>query len=262
MDLGLEGRKAFVGGSSAGLGRAVAEALLEEGAEVHLCARDAGRLERTRSELGALHGDRVVARAADLSRPAEAYAAVAAAAADLGGLDVLVTNSGGPKPGRFDEHDLTEWRDAVDLLLLSTVEMIRAALPHLRASDQPRIIAVASTSVKQPIDGLLLSNAVRAGVAGLMKTLSQELGREGITVNVVCPGLMATGRIDALFTDQARRQGTTREAIAAARTAAIPLGRVGRPEELGALVAFLASARAGYLTGAVLPVDGGALRGW
>ncbi len=249
MDLGLTGRRAFVAASSAGLGRGSAEALLAEGAEVILCARGAERLERTRAELSLKVGRPVRAIVADVSRPVEATRAVNEAAQLLGGLDVLVTNSGGPPPGTFAAHDETAWRAALDLLLVSTVEMIRTALPYLEQSTQPRIILVASTSVKQPLANLILSNSIRAAVVGMAKTLSQELGPKQILVNVVCPG--------AIDTDRLRQLGPE---MMIERAREIPLGRIGRADELGAVVAFLASARASYLTGVTLQVDGGSVK--
>jgi 3-oxoacyl-[acyl-carrier protein] reductase len=245
MDLGLASRRAFVAASSAGLGRASADVLCGEGAEVVLNGRDADKLERTRAELEKKHGRSVYSYRGDLSHPGEAARAVGAAAVVLGGLDVLVVNTGGPPAGRFDEHDSAAWQSAVDSLLLSTVEMIRAALPHLERSPQPRIVLIASTAVKQPIANLILSNSVRASVVGLAKTLSQELGPRGILVNVACPGTIETDRIRQLGMKDASH---------------IPLGRFGRPDEFGAVVAFLASARASYLTGVTLQVDGGSVR--
>lgn len=256
MDLGLTQKRAFVAASSAGLGRAVADGLLAEGADVMLCARGAERLEATRGELSQRHGRPVHALVADVGQSAAAAQAVEQAATRLGGLDILVTNSGGPPPGPFISHDEAAWRGAVELLLLSTVAMVRAALPHLRRSPQPRIIHIASTSVKQPIVGLVLSNAVRAAVVGLGKTLAAELGPEGILVNTVCPGVIDTDRIRHL--DAA--SGRPLDEVARERIAQVPLGRIGRPDEFAAMVVFLASARASYLTGNTIQVDGGLVK--
>jgi 3-oxoacyl-[acyl-carrier protein] reductase len=247
MDLGLTGRKAFVAASSAGLGRASADALLAEGAEVVISGRNVEKLEKTRVALAEKHGRNVQAVIVDLSAPGNARQAVLDAASRLGGLDILVTNSGGPPAGPFVAHDEPVWRAAIDQLVMATVEMVGVAIPELEKSDQPRIVMIASTSVKQPIPNLVLSNSLRAAVVGLAKTLSQELGPKQILVNVVCPG--------AIDTDRIRQLGFGPE-----RLKEIPLGRLGQPEELGTLVAFLASARASYLTGCTIQVDGGSTK--
>jgi 3-oxoacyl-[acyl-carrier protein] reductase len=260
MDLGLASRRAFIGGASRGLGYAVAEALVREGAQVAIAARDERALAAARDALVKLGPGPVVAITGDLGHADSAAHSVARAIEALGGLDVLVTNSGGPAHGGFTAHDDAAWRSAAELLLFSTVAMVRAALPALEKSDQARIVHVASTSIKQPIDALLLSNSLRAAVAGLAKSLSLELGPKGVLVNVVCPGSMDTDRIRDLDEAQAHARGVPREQVTAERAKSIPLGRIGRPEELGAAIAFLCSARASYITGAVLQVDGGATK--
>jgi 3-oxoacyl-[acyl-carrier protein] reductase len=261
MDLGLTDKRAFVAGASSGMGRAIADTLLAEGAHVVICARKRDKLERARSELAAKYGPRVYAVAADLSRSDEAAGAVKEAVTRLGGLDILVTNSGGPPPGPFEKLDETAWRNAVDLLLLSTVRMVQAALPSLVKSAQPRIVHLTSLTVKQPIHGLVLSNSVRAAVVGLAKSLSQELADRGVLVNVVAPGIVDTERVRELDEANAEVQGRSLDEVAAERVRAVPLGRMGRPEEVADLVAFLASARSSYITGSTIAVDGGIIRG-
>jgi 3-oxoacyl-[acyl-carrier protein] reductase len=178
----------------------------------------------------------------------------------MGGLDVLVTNTGGPKSAPFEDLTDEDWLGAIDSLLLSVVRLARAAIPHMRARGGGRIINVTSISVKQPIDGLVLSNALRAAVTGIARTLANELAGDNILVNCVAPGYTATERVVELSASMAAREGTTPESIQARTEAKIPLGRMGSPEEFGAAVAFLASARASYITGATLQVDGGFVR--
>lgn len=260
MDLGLSGRVALVGGASRGLGRAIAAELLAEGAHVALVARDAAALERVRAELAAGAAGSSHAIPADLAAPGEAARAVSAARAALGPIDILVTNQGGPPPGPFESHDADAWRGAYSLLLDSVVEQVRAALPDMKSRGWGRIITVTSIAVKQPGEGLILSNSLRAGVAGLAKTLAHELAPHGITVNNVMPGFTRTERLVHLAGDIARRRGIAPEDAYAEWERHIPLGRLGEPRELAALVAFLASARADYITGTSIPVDGGWIR--
>jgi len=261
MDLGLAGKRAFVAGSSSGIGRAVAAGLLIEGASVVINGRNAEKLERTRKELEKEHGPRVHAVVADVSSSDAAGAAVREAVTRLGGLDVLFTNSGGPPAGLFETLEENAWRRAVDLLLLSTVRMVKEALPSLAKSPQPRIVHLTSLTVKQPVHGLVLSNAVRAAVVGLAKSLSQELAERKILVNVVAPGIIDTERVRELDEANAAAQKRPVEEVAAERIKTIPLGRMGKAEEVASLVVFLASARASYITGSTIAVDGGLVRG-
>lgn len=242
MNLGLEGRTALVLGASSGLGLASAQALREEGANVVMFARREALLH---SEAERIAATSVVG---DIRRAEDLEAAVEVAVATHGGLDVVVLNGGGPPLGAARELTDEAIVDAFDLLMRPIVRLIGAALPHLRTSGQGRIISISSVSVREPIPGLALSNAIRPGVWGYLKTLSAELGRDAITVNAIAPGSIATARLTELFGP---------EPPPAAATDPIPLGRFGSPAEVGAVVCFLASVQASYLTGCLIPVDGG-----
>ncbi len=257
MDYGLRGVRAFVGAASAGIGRACAEALLGEGARVAIAARDPARLGRAAQELGKL--GEIHAIEADLDGAA-AFTAVERAIGLLGGLDVLVVNGGGPPPGRMAKFDDAAWNSAIEGTLLGPVRMVRAAERSLAASGRGRIVMIASTSVKQPIDGLGFSNALRLGVTGFAKTLSLEMAPVGVTVNVVCPGMTDTARLRELDRVQAQSSGRPIAEVVAARVKAIPLGRLGQPAEIAAVVTFLASTAASYVTGTAISVDGGLVR--
>ncbi|MDQ3327057.1 MAG: SDR family oxidoreductase [Chloroflexota bacterium] len=260
MDMGLQGRVAAVAASSAGLGRATAHALAQEGARVALCSRDESRVRAAAEAIARETGAETLPITADVSRTEDAQRFVAEAAARWGRLDVLVTNAGGPPPGTFAELGDEEWARAVELNLMSTTRLIRAALPHMRANGWGRIVNITSTAVKAPIPGLLLSNAVRAAVIGMAKTLATEVAAENILVNNVCPGRLDTDRVRSLDEDRARRAGISAQDARRENEAQIPLGRYGAPQELANLVVFLASERASYITGATIQVDGGALR--
>ena len=246
MDLGLTGRVALVLAASKGLGRACAGALAAEGADVVIGARDARTLHATADAIRAETGRHVLAVPVDVTLADQCAAFVDAAMGKFGRIDVLVNNAGGPPFGTFDDFDDAAWQKAFELNLLSTVRMTRLVLPHLPRDGGGRVINIVSLSVKSVLPGSMLSTAVRAGVVGMAKLLADELGPHGITVNNVAPGLILTDRL--------------RETGAGARVGEAPMRRAGQPEEFAAVVAFLASARASYVTGTTIPVDGGLIR--
>lgn len=261
MDLGLKDKVALVTAASKGLGKAAALELAREGARVAICARTEGTLRAAAAEIEGATGREVLAVVADVSRADEVERLVQTTVDHFGRLDVLVTNAGGPPAGYFFDLDDEAWHAAVELTLMSTVRLCRAAIPHMRKNGWGRIINMTSVSVKQPIDNLLLSNALRAGVVGLAKTLSNRFAGDGITVNSVCPGWTLTDRVTQLNAVRARELGLSVEKVERQVTANIPLGRMGQPEELAALIAFLASERASYITGTAIQVDGGYVKG-
>lgn len=253
----LHGRTALVTGASKGIGRGIAEHLASLGVSLVVSSRDEAGITATAHEIAARHGVTVVPAAADVADPAAASSLVAKAIESFGSLDILINNSGGPPSGRFLDLDDDAWQSAFNLLLLGVVRLIRAAYPYLRDSGHGRIITVASTSVKQPIEGLILSNALRSGVVGLSKTLASEFGPDGVTVNVVAPGNILTDRLR----ERSAASGVPIEDALRAAEKNIPLGRIGMPDDMGALVAFLCTDAAAYITGTLIPVDGGLTRG-
>jgi len=260
VDLGIRGKVALVAASSRGLGRAVAEELAAEGVDLVLCARGAGALRETADAIRRSANVRVVDVAADVADPAGVERVVSAAARELGRVDILVTNAGGPPAGPFESHSSEAWRDAVRANLESVLNLTRALLPGMKERRWGRIVNVTSIAVKQPVDNLILSNSVRAAVTGFARTLANEVAPFGITVNNVMPGYTRTQRVDDLAERNATLRGTTPEAERAVWDQQIPMGRLGEPREFGAMVAFLASERASYTTGASIPVDGGWIR--
>lgn len=257
MDLGLRGKIAFVAAATKGLGRASAEALAAEGASVAICARTRADVERAAKEIASSAKTRVVPIVADLSRAEDIERAVKETIDALGALHVMVANGGGPPPGRFEELDESHWRIAVEGTLMSTVRLFRAALPAMKTARWGRMLVITSSSVREPIAGLLLSNAIRPGIAGLCKTLAKELGSFGITVNNVAPGLFETERLAHVFEKAAQSGELTFEQARLASLKTIPLGRFGDTAELGRVVAFLASEAASYVSGQTIVVDGG-----
>ena len=246
--------------ASKGLGRASAEALARDGFHVAICARGADTLEATAEAIRQTGGD-VLAIPADLSRAEDVDRVIASTVDWFGGLDVLVTNTGGPPSGPFMSLDERAWTEAIDALLLSVVRLCRAAVPHMQQRGGGRIINVTSISVKQPIAGLVLSNALRSAVTSLAKTLSVELAPDKILVNCVAPGYTRTDRVVELSQQSAAREGTSAEAVEQRIVSGIPIGRMGDPKEFGDVVAFLASPAASYISGVTIPVDGGWTRG-
>ena len=260
MDLGLKGKVALVAAASKGLGRASALALAQEGAQVALTSRNSALLERTAQEIHHITGSPVLAIPADLHQPEAIAALVEKTTSAFGGVDILVNNAGGPPAGTFETLSDEQWQAAFHLTLLSAVRLIRAVLPSMKQQPGGRILQIVSSSAKQPIEGLLLSNAIRPGVIGLAKTLSRELAAYQITVNNVCPGRILTDRLRHLYVDTGLAQGKTEEEVLQEMAKDIPLGRVGRPDEFGTLVAFLASQQAAYITGTTIQIDGGSSR--
>ena len=254
MDLGLDGARALVGGGSSGLGLAVGSALAGEGAQVALVARPSDRLETAASGV-----DGAIAVGADLESRDGPADAVEQSVAAFGGLDLVLVNSGGPSPGTFDDLDEAAWERAIDGTLKGAIRLIRAALPHLRASDRPSILVILSSSAREPIPGLTASNTIRPGLMGLIKSLSAEI--VPVRINGLAPGRFTTPRIIEVDESTAKRTGQSLDQVRAGAIARIPLGRYGEPAELGRVGAFLLSPAASYLTGAIVPVDAGMVRG-
>ena len=258
MDLGFEGKVALVGGASRGIGKAIALGLAKEGCRVSICARGEKLLEETAAEIRAATSVDVLAIPCDMARADDIRRFVAQTVERFGRLDIVVNNAGGPPPGSFEKHSDEVWQAALAQNLLSVVRTVREALPHLRRQGGGRIINITSYAVKQPIDGLILSNSARLGVVGLAKTLSKELGPDSILVNNVCPGPILTDRMKSLMQSWAEDRGRSYEQIVEEESKRIPLGHLGAPEDVAALVVFLASEPARHITGTTIQVDGGA----
>jgi len=257
MDFGIKGKIALVAAASKGLGRAVAAELAAEGAALVLCARGDEALQHTRAAIEAAHGVPVVAVAADLATAAGVAQVTQAAFDRFGRVDILVTNAGGPPAGTFEQHSPEAWDTATKLLLTSVVELTRAVLPGMKERRWGRILNITSIAVKQPVAGLMLSNSLRAAVTGFARTLATEVAPLGITVNNILPGYTRTDRVEHLAQATADREGISAAEATARWTQEIPMQRLGEPAEFAALAAFLCSARASYITGSSIAVDGG-----
>jgi len=256
MKLGLTGKAAIVGGSSRGMGKAIALALAQEGCDVAICARGEADLKATAEEIRSQTGARVLPLVCDMSNYDDIQRLVHQTAKTFGRIDIVVNNAGGPPLGTFDDFSEEEWQKAVDQNFLSAVRTIRETLPYLRRQGG-RVINITSVAVKQPIDRLILSNAVRLGVVGMAKTLSREVAKEGITVNNVCPGNIATQRLLSIFEARAQREGRPFQEVLEEEKNRTPTGFLGEPADIAALVVFLASEKARYISGATIQVDGG-----
>ena len=261
MDLGLKDRVALVAASSTGLGKAVALGLAREGAKLALCARTQSTLEATGEEIRRETGVEVLARTIDVTSPDQVRALVVEIAAQFGRIDICVANAGGPPSKSFAETSVQDWHTAAELNLMSTVYLAKETLPLMQQRRWGRFIAITSVTVKQPLDGLILSNSVRTGVLGLVKSLANEYGPYNVLVNNVCPGFTATARLNDLAATLAAKGGVSQADIEKRWASQAPLGRVGKPEEFANLVVFLASERASYITGESIAVDGGLVKG-
>lgn len=256
MDLGINGKRALVLGGSKGLGRGIAGALAAEGAIVALTGRDQVKAAQSAAHIG----DSARGFALDLADPDAIDPFLDRLAADFGQVDILVLNGGGPPPSLAAEIDPAFWRAQFDTMVLAGMRITNRLLPSMRQNGWGRIMAVASTSIREPIPGLTASNALRSAVAGWLKTLAGEVAAEGVTVNMLLPGRLATDRTLSFDRMDAESEGVSIETVAARSQSDIPAGRYGTPAEFGAAAAFLASRQAGYITGVALPIDGGLSR--
>jgi 3-oxoacyl-[acyl-carrier protein] reductase len=258
VDLGLRGRVALVTGASSGLGRAIAHELAAEGVAVAIMARRADELKRVAAELTAQTRERVLPVPGDVTRPEDVAVAVAGATETLGPIDILVANAGGPPSTTFETTTEAQYRSAIETNMLASIMLARACVPGMRARQWGRVLFVLSMAAKEPIAGLILSNTARAGVLGFAKTLARECAPDGVLVNCVLPGHFDTPRAIELARMRAEREGRSVEEMLAQRTRGIPLGRAGDAAEFAAVVTFLASARASFVTGTIVHADGGA----
>lgn len=260
MDLKLSDKVVLVTAASKGLGKATAKQFVREGARVAICARSEA-IDEAATEIKSETGQEVLALRADVTQQQDIERVIKSTVDKFGGLDILVTNAGGPPSGTFDDIDLSTWENSVNLTLLSTVRLIKLALPHLRQSNTPAILTITSNSTKQPVENLVLSNSIRLAVIGLTKTLSKELSSDNIRVNSILPGWIYTERVEQIIAARIAKSGKTKETEIANVNATIPLGRMGTPEEFANVAVFLCSPVASYVNGVMLQVDGGLIQG-
>jgi 3-oxoacyl-[acyl-carrier protein] reductase len=260
MDLGIRGKVAIVTAASSGLGKATAMELAAEGARVAINARNEEQLGVAADEIRSATGGELLAIPGDVTNEDDIRKLVSETRNAFGGVDILVTNAGGPPAGFFDDFNSEHYRAAVELNLISTINLCREAVPHMRLEGWGRIVAITSIAAKQPVENLILSNTSRAGVLGFMKSLSQQIAAHGVTVHTVCPGYHLTERLKSLSSAIAKKEGVSVEDVYARWADSTPMKRIGEPKEFAALVAFLCSERASYLTGTVTQIDGGAYR--
>jgi len=260
MDFGLRDKVALVAAASQGLGRSVADELAAEGAAVVICSRNQAKLDSVAQEIERRTGNRVAAIAADLSSADDIERLVTASIERFTKIDILVTNTGGPPAGRFDALTSEQWEQATNGLLSSVLNLTRLILPGMKERRWGRVLNITSIAAKQPVENLILSNSIRAAVTGFAKTLADEVAEFGVTVNNIMPGYTLTERVEELAETISKKEGVTPDEVKKRWEAAIPMRRLGRPEEFGALAAFLASERASYITGSSIAVDGGWIR--
>jgi 3-oxoacyl-[acyl-carrier protein] reductase len=261
MDLGIKGKTALVCGASTGLGFAAAMVLAKEGVRVAINSRSQENLNKAAKSIAEQTGERPAMAIGDLSIDGMAEQVVETVHSVLGKIDILVANAGGPPPGQFLTHSKETWQKSIGLTLLSNINLARAVIPEMKQTGWGRIIFITSVAVKQPVDNLIISNSLRAGVTGFAKTLANELASSGITVNTVCPGYTDTERLKGLFNNESSSREVSIDQVRQEWMQKIPVKRLGRPDELASLITFLASDRAGYITGTSIQVDGGLYKG-
>ena len=262
MDLQLKNKVSLVCAASEGLGKASALELAREGSKVAICSRSKEKLVSAQEEIAKETGSEIEIFEADLTLHEDIKKLQKDVRDKLGEIEILVNNVGGPPPGTFETHTDQDWQNAINLTLMSALRMSQTVLPNMKEKGWGRIINISSVSVKTPVNNLFLSNSIRLGVLGWAKALSDEVGKDGITVNTICPGSTRTNRITSIYSEMAKKSGQSLKEVEELSALNIPMKRIGEPHELAALVAFLASERASYISGVAIQVDGGSSRGY